>query len=119
MTLEIEKQRHHVTKIRTKTVTKLNAQNACHINTLRTAFEHVSNKHPDILNDPNRPWNVDETEISSTQGRVQKVFSSSVSHLSGSVIQNSTCKLKHVTVFVAISAGGLIAPQLIIGEGKI
>ena len=71
-----------------------------------------------MFSHPNRLWNVDETEISSAQGKFRKVFSSSTSHHGGSVIQNSTGQSMDVTAVVTISAGGLIAPPVIIVEGK-
>lgn len=65
------------------TATLLEADHFTHVNILVEALKQVEKKHPEILQNPHRIWNMDETAVEAEYGRCVKVFSCSESRCGG------------------------------------
>lgn len=79
----------------------------------------INEKHPGILRNPNRLWNLDETAVDATFGKKKNVFASSNSHHGGyNSCSTNYASRKHITAVVCISASGLKTPPFLIFQGK-
>ena len=59
-------------KLESKSRSKLLAERPEHVRTLQTALQTVAQLHPGIFENPNRLWNLDETEICASNGSVRE-----------------------------------------------
>lgn len=100
-----------------KDAAKLAAESYEHVKTFATALKSVAAANPGIFNDPDRLWNMDETEIDASNGKVTKVFGSSQTNRGGFRKSLKTGSGRHMTLVVAISASGRKAPPLFIIAG--
>lgn len=101
-----------------KRTASLVAERHDHVLTFKNALAQISEKHPGIFADPDRLWNLDETDVTAEFGRKIKVFSSSRSHHGGRRAQRGGKSSRHVTALVAVSASGRKTPPLFIVSGK-
>jgi len=101
-----------------KELAKLLAENPQHAASLKVALESVRADFPDIYDDPNRIWNMDETSIDGS-GNVRKIFCASAGSNTGSRVDGDATNGKHVTCVVTTSASGLKIPPFFIIEGSI
>ena len=98
---------------------KLKGESYEHVQRYFEVLKDIEAKHPGILQDGNRIWNMDETAVDSTFGQKRKVFGPSNTHHGGFVASAKTAGAgKHITCVVAVSASGKKAPPFFIVSGK-
>ena len=98
---------------------KLQAESLSNVQPIFDIINNIGRKNPEILNNPNRIWNLDETAVDATYGKREKVFTSSKNN-EGGFIACSTNKAsqKHITAVICVSASGLKTPPFFIVAGK-
>lgn len=100
-----------------KEAAKQNAENFVHVQSFEQRLREVGKRHPGIFDDPNRLWNMDETQVDGEFGHRRKSFSSASSNHGGySVVRKGSGK--HLTAILNVSASGQLAPLFAIAAGK-
>ena len=98
---------------------KLHAESVSHVQPFFDIINNVGRKTPEMLNNPNRIWNVDETDVDATYGKREKVFTCSKSNHGGFVAcSTNKASQKHITAVICVSASGLKTPPFFIVAGK-
>lgn len=80
-------------------------------------MEDINARFPGIVDEGDRIWNLDETNVDPEFGRRVKVLCDSSSHHGGSR-PASTGTGRHVTAVVAASASGRVCPPFFLVQGK-
>ena len=105
-------------KSENKEVAKIRGNIYEHVKKYVDVFLIVDKQCPGMRQDPGRFWNMDETSVDVEFGEREKFFTTSASHSGGYNAVKQGGIGKNITAVFAVSAFGLIAPPLLIVEGK-
>lgn len=106
-------------RIENKEFAKLAAESYRHIDIFFAALDEIQVKHPGILLNPHRIWNLDETAVDCTLGKLEKAFTSRDTKNGGHrAVKSRYGSSKHVTVVIAASGAGVLTPPFFIVAGK-
>lgn len=102
-----------------KKYAKLAAQDYRHVEIFLKSMERVGKMHDGILQDPYIVWNMDETAVDATEGKLQRASTTYKSKNVGKRgIKANYGVSKHVIAVVTALAAGIITPIFFVIEGK-
>lgn len=96
---------------------RIAAENLTHMGSLKEVILKLRNEFPEVLRDPRKIWNWDETAVCGEYGRKVKCFTSSSSKQGGTRLSIRDPG-KHLTAGLAVAACGNVAPLFLIASGK-
>lgn len=101
-----------------KALVKLKGELLSHVQTYEKVLRTFAQDYPGIFNDGLRVWNMDMTHVSAEYGRKKRMLCSAASHHGGFLPSSlSPSNGRHITVVLAVSASGLLAPPFFIIAG--